>query len=408
MALIFVHGVSVRKDRFDELLPTVREGIVSRLANISVEGFYWGGMASSLRYQGASIPGFLEGVRAIEGVVTNRAALVHSEQVAILLLEDPYLELVALRDAEEFDPAGAGFMPIPTEVATRNQILVARQAAIIAALDSDLELHAATGSTIPSQTIPIIVQKAFDAAGRVDRHLSIVDLIHPLTRCLTAALYQTTVPPMAVLEPRFHWSVVGSQVYKIIDQEFGGQRGWIGNQVKSIAMSATTLALRHGLRRRIMDALALFMGDVLIYLVRRDAILAEMEKVIAASVAADSGPLWLVGHSLGGIICFDYCCTTNRQVERLVTVGSQVGLFGELGALQQNSSPAASTVTGLLEPPACVGRWLNIYDPNDMLSFLAQPVFNRVADIEIDTNAPFPVSHSEYWNLPIVYEKLTA
>jgi pimeloyl-ACP methyl ester carboxylesterase len=197
-------------------------------------------------------------------------------------------------------------------------------------------------------------------------------------------------------------------VQHIVEQELGGQRGWIGDQFRNVALSAATVALRHGLRRRIMEAMALFIGDVLVYLARRNAILEELEKTVAVAVAADEGPLWLVGHSLGGIMCFDYCCTTNRDVERLVTVGSQVGLFGEFGALQQKPLPARDAVAGPLETPARVGRWLNLYDPDDILSFLAQPVFKRVVDIEIDTKAPFPASHNEYWNLPVVYEKMTA
>ena len=138
---------------------------------------------------------------------------------------------------------------------------------------------------MPLQTIAEIVQKAFDAAGRADRRLSLVELLDPLTRCLTAAFYQAAVPPEAVLEPRFAWTVVENRVQTIVEQEFGGQRGWIGDQLKNIVLSAATRALRHGLRRRIMEALALFIGDVLVYLAQRDAILAELEKTIAAAVA---------------------------------------------------------------------------------------------------------------------------
>lgn len=407
MAVVFVHGVSVGKERFDELLPTVRQGITGRMANISVEGFFWGNLATSLRYRGASIPGFLEGTRALEKAVVDRTALAHPGQLAALLLDDPYLELVTLRDTAEFDPAGAGFMPTPVEVATRNQALASRQVAITAALDGDHALQEAIGVAVPSHIIADIVLKAFDAAGRTDRRLFLVDLLDPLTRCLTAALYQAAVPPEAALEPRFAWTVVEGRVQSIVEQELGGQRGWIGDQLKNVALSAATMALRHGLRRRIMEALALFIGDVLVYLARRNTIMEELEKTVAASVTADNSPLWLVGHSLGGIMCFDYCCTTNREVERLVTVGSQVGLFGEFGALQEKPMPDGGFATGPLETPARVGSWLNLYDPDDILSFLAGPVFNRVLDIEIDTKAPFPASHSEYWNLPAVYEKLT-
>ena len=63
---------------------------------------------------------------------------------------------------------------------------------------------------------------------------------------------------------------------------------------------------------------------------------------------------------------------------------------------------------GKLALPPELRSWHNLYDPDDALSFLAAPVFNTVKDIELDTRAPFPVSHSEYWNLPDTYQKLAA
>ncbi len=88
----------------------------------------------------------------------------------------------------------------------------------------------------------------------------------------------------------------------------------------------------------------------------------------------------------------------------LATVGSQVGFFGELGVL----SPLTSNPDGKLAVPGKLKEWRSYYDPDDALAFLAAPVFDRVTDIEIDTRAPFPVAHSEYWNLPGTYQKLAA
>jgi hypothetical protein len=94
----------------------------------------------------------------------------------------------------------------------------------------------------------------------------------------------------------------------------------------------------------------------------------------------------------------------DRDVALLATVGSQVGFFGELGVL---SGPAPAA-TGKRNLPPRVGAWRNIYDPDDALAFLARPIFNEVRDIELDTGAPFPAAHSEYWNLPDTYAKVTA
>jgi hypothetical protein len=50
--------------------------------------------------------------------------------------------------------------------------------------------------------------------------------------------------------------------------------------------------------------------------------------------------------------------------------------------------------------------WLNIYNPQDFLSFCAARVFPGVAGIddqEVDPQVPFPESHSAYWYHPGVY-----
>jgi len=110
----------------------------------------------------------------------------------------------------------------------------------------------------------------------------------------------------------------------------------------------------------------------------------------------------LVGHSLGGIICFDYCLNTATDIQLLITVGSQVGLFAELGAF-----PAlVAGPDGKLPTPKVIETWINVYDPNDILSFLSAPVLTRVKDVDFNTKAPFPAAHSEYWNQAALYEQL--
>jgi hypothetical protein len=93
----FVHGITVREDRFKSLLLTVDEALWKRVPALGVKGFYWGNMASSLRYAGASIPGFLEGTGP-----SRRSA--HDErhgQLTMPLLDDPPLELRLPKDTDD-------------------------------------------------------------------------------------------------------------------------------------------------------------------------------------------------------------------------------------------------------------------------------------------------------------------
>ena len=83
-----------------------------------------------------------------------------------------------------------------------------------------------------------------------------------------------------------------------------------------------------------------------------------------------------MGHSLGGVIAYEYCQLGNHKVDRLVTVGSQVGLLAEMGAID-----APSGGNGKFAMPARTTTWLNLYDPSDVLSFLAAPVFAGVVDM---------------------------
>ena len=222
-------------------------------------------------------------------------------------------------------------------------------------------------------------------------------LCGPMTRAITAGLYGEA-SGVDALSSEFRWTEAAVEVQGALNDQLGGQRGILS----AVGSKALTVALRRGLRNRIMPAVSEFLGDVLAWFRNREEILSLVDEAVQAAGAA--GPLVLVGHSLGGIIAFEYCARAKQDIDLLATVGSQVGWFGELGVLR-----ASARFTGeKLALPPKLRSWHNMYDPDDALSFLAAPVFDGVIDIELDTRAPFPVSHSEYWNLPDTYRKLTA
>ena len=83
----------------------------------------------------------------------------------------------------------------------------------------------------------------------------------------------------------------------------------------------------------------------------------------------------------------------------LVTVGSQAPYLYEIGALSSRL-PHEGLVAGF--PP-----WLNVYDPDDLLSFMAAPMFPapaRVTDVQVKSGQPFPISHGAYWTQPAVWQ----
>jgi len=52
MPVIFVHGVTVRRERFNELVNKFTNGLLEQQFAGHVEGFFWGDLGSSLRNKG--------------------------------------------------------------------------------------------------------------------------------------------------------------------------------------------------------------------------------------------------------------------------------------------------------------------------------------------------------------------
>jgi hypothetical protein len=137
-------------------------------------------------------------------------------------------------------------------------------------------------------------------------------------------------------------------------------------------------------------------GDVMLYQSRGGPI----RECIRACVADATRPVVLLGHSLGGIACVDLLAAAASdgapRVDLLVTAGSQAPFLYEIGALAS---------LGPDDPlPDHFPTWLNVYDPRDILSYVAGPVFRPpgsnaqlVSDVAVDNRQPFPMSHSAYW-----------
>jgi hypothetical protein len=389
MPVVFIHGVTVRDERYQALLSQVRDGLRKPLPGRDVQGVYWGHLASQLKFKGATIPGFIAGTGAFKGVAPGTET-----ELVLLLLENPLYELHEL--ASTGSAAGAW--------ARDDQLDALRKPVLEELIAARAELVTKPADLKPDAIRQIVVA-TFDAAQQAPTDQTAEDLIGPLTRSLTAGLYRAAVEPTD-LDPDFSWRRTEAKVQEMLERRLEGMKG----PFKTAALSIATLALQKGLRRRLMAGLSLFVGDVLHYTSNREKILGHVADSIdelyrtedGESSYPDEEPLWLVGHSLGGIIAYEYCLLGRRDVQRLVTVGSQVGLLAEMGAV-----PTA-TETGKQPLPAGTATWINIFDEADMLSFLAEPIFEGARDVLVPTGAPFPGSHSEYWAVDAVYRELAA
>ncbi|MYV99883.1 hypothetical protein [Streptomyces sp. SID3343] len=211
----------------------------------------------------------------------------------------------------------------------------------------------------------------------------------------------------------------------VVDHLVAGDERGIGDAVGAVLGFTARAAQRAGGSRWVVNhrsalserALG-FTGDILAYLVRGAAVRA----LIADRVRAATGPVVLLGHSLGGVAAFDLLAggvngPTGREppfgrepsagpcgfepsgVDLLVTVGSQVPVLYELDAL-----PSRPYGTGL---PTEFPPWINIHDPRDLLSFVGEQIFaGRVRDVEVDNGQPVSQAHSAYWANPKVHQVL--
>ena len=160
-------------------------------------------------------------------------------------------------------------------------------------------------------------------------------------------------------------------------------------------------------RAEATDAIGPTAGDILLYQSRGAAIRDRLRQTIAGYAE----PVVLIGHSLGGIIAVDLLVESGQvaaQVPMLVTAGSQAPYLYEINALP-------NLRFGERLPAHFPERWVNFWDPRDLLSYLAEGVFaqrggqdagKRIEDVRINTREPFHWSHSAYFKQSALFEQL--
>ena|SRR5689334_15498534 len=383
VSVVFVHGITVREDRFARLLRSVRFGLLLAGAEVDVKGCYWGDIAAIDKFPGLSIPSYRHGARGVAADPADPS-----------WLEDPLGGLRRLRDPEDLEPLH-GLAAVPESVRLRNTALAGAQAPIVERLGAVLPEVLDPDQSLPDHALPRLTLNVLEMAAKANRTLTAVALIHDIAEALVASVFVEASGGTAGPDTEFHWTTAYEAAAGALSEQFGAERGG-----HNLGARILTTGLRWGGRKAAMNALAIGIGDVLVHASHREQILKRLDQEVRR--IPDDNQLVLVGHSLGGVIAFEYCRIAYRPVQHLVTVGSQVGLFGELGVYGRDHDRA----TGQLRRGADAGTWVNLYDPADALGFLAGPVFPDVTDIEIVTGAPFPVCHSEYWNRTQTYRHL--
>ena len=185
------------------------------------------------------------------------------------------------------------------------------------------------------------------------------------------------------------------------------------------APSDTATALLVGLARKSThEKASRFLGDIFVYLTNRGTalepgaivkvVLADLEAAHAAKKPGDE-KLVVVGHSLGGVILYDIATyfKPDLMLDVFASVGSQVALFEEMSLYRASRDNLPPTPPAdKLAKPAAMGKWLNVFDSNDVFSFLAETVFSGPTDYRFDTGYGLLQAHGGYFARPSFYKRL--
>jgi hypothetical protein len=173
-------------------------------------------------------------------------------------------------------------------------------------------------------------------------------------------------------------------------------------------------------RKQLNAVVTRFTGDAFTYLARRGTKSdpGEIVKIVrdslhqaVASKHANDDKLIVIAHSFGGEIVYDILThfDTDLEVDYLVTVGSQVGLFEEMKLyVESKSNVPLNPPQEKVARPAKLKRWLNVFDLNDVMSFRVEPVFADTTDFAYDTGYGSVSAHGGYFMRPSFYKRLAA
>lgn len=384
--LLFVHGTGVRGTAYDASFAVIRSQVAHHLGDgVDVQPCPWGDhVGATIADNALSVPGYELGRSSAGAGPSAREQELRWQ----LLYQDPLYELRAYAalaaDADELRVARAPHAQPPGRRALAQ--LASLQPADPALARSG---HAAA-ELVPAAVALLRQGGVFEDALEADSLAAPERSRALVARAFVAAWAQAAeTRGLPVLDGALR-DLLYEEAVAVLGGPTKGLKDELLGALGGLAARLATPVLR---RRRtgVTDASFAATHDILRYQTPHGgaAIRGLIEQRIRA--CAPQGPVWLLAHSLGGIASVELLATQpGLPVAGLITCGSQAPYLYEADALSllRRGQPL----------PDGFPRWLNVYDLNDLLSYVGGGLFpGRVTDAEVQSRQPFPHSHSAYW-----------
>lgn len=381
-SLIVIHGTGVREDAYKNTLKVVGSKLYLARDSTKAVSCYWGAVGANLPEKPLCLPPGSD--RAVTGLVESDITIEGWEA----LYENPYGELQAFRASD----VGAS----RSEVAELSDHIrsVAPSENLKASLTKVLPVAAweeARKSVVGRENF----DRALDSAGSNSGSLRAV-----VARAIVAKMTQDALTegrPVPADELRDQWvaltydllrpsgepvSGMDSRGLAEIKSKLGGVLGWGGQW----------LAAGFAERKRMAEAatIAPVVGDIILYQSPRGE---NIRREIRNAIQNAPKPRYVLAHSLGSVAAVDtLVLQEDSEVDHLFTIGSPAPLFYELNALVSRERGEAL--------PEHFPKWTNIYDPKDLISYVAKATFkgdDRINDEVHLSGQPLLAAHSAYW-----------
>ncbi|HEV2067229.1 MAG TPA: hypothetical protein VGR08_10350 [Thermomicrobiales bacterium] len=402
--LFFVHGTGVRQEGYGRALELVEAGLLANgLGDLSVVGCQWGDTigdqfdADWRELVRRTLPPETTPTSGAEVAATDAELETSSWEQ---LLRDPLMELrlVLLASPPPVAPAPGDDSSLTRDVADVVAEIARRPPSVEGSGLTRDELAAAARTIVASDELTTDGYGSVPATNR-----GIIRIVAQAVVALALARHRFDAPgtePRAAVDSAMRDDVVAAIERMLVPGEeppsvVGGFEG----RIRRFVQNRGTAFVRERRLQLMQEYAAPFLADVAFYLRHgetfREYVLAQLGEV--------EPPVVAVGHSLGGVILVDLLSQDDKaRIELLVTAGTQAPLLYALRALEHLTpdDPAATPFT----------PWLNVYNPNDFLSFCAEPLFPAlpgIIDERIEPRGiPFPAAHSAYWMENRLYERI--